>query len=546
MPVTSSLESRIPPKNINPQSRLGKGTAMARMMKKSKAFSLIEMAVIVIIVGVLLATFLPRMLDTIKTDVVKDSRNDVRYARDEIIGYAVINNVLPPATGNWEVPDPGTITNPPAIATLEDAWGQRLLYLWAQNGTGDLVTTPICDHAHTTLDVIQGGTATSDVAFIVLSTGENMQCDLQGFPGSGAPHPGAYTANIMPHGSDNATSGKFDDIVEYVTLSHLQDKLNCADGGGGPMAPPGADISFANDFSDFNNPSTSPARPNAVTLDTTEKTVGLGGGEANSYGCLWYQGNYNNGTDDICTSGECQFNDGVRLFFRFTFNDDDTGDADSTDYGHGFTFAVIDGGNAVSVCGNSGNDIGYAGSGSGGGIDPPKLGVEVDTYPDTLASQKNDSAENHVAHVFWGSPSRNDDNVHGEAVTNPDSNGTNPEDYREAGAAFPEGFNATVDNVAWLEDGVERTMRIDITRGWDATVSRFTINATAWVGLYGNSSDLTETYWNSGVPPNIHYNDFDYTDGTWPTIRFGWTQATGGGGVTQDITISDFGIKFLP
>jgi len=502
-----------------------------------KGFTLIEMAVIVIIVGVLLATFLPRMLGTIKGDVAKKSRNDVRHARDEIIGYAVVNSLLPHATPDWEA----VRDDIKEIASREDAWGQRLLYLWAQNGTGDLVSSNICDHAHTTLSVTQGGTTTPDVAFIVLSKGENMQCDLcdSGFPGPGASHPGAITPNILPYGSNNATSGKFDDIVEYVTLGHLQGKLNCA-GGGGSVTPPDSDVSFAKDFSDFNSPVTPSSKPGAVTLNVGEKTVGLGGGETSSYGCLWYQGSYNNGTDDICTTGECDFNGGVRLFFRFNFNNADFGD--STTYGHGFTFALIDGGNAVNVCGSSGDEIGYAGVGSGSGIDPPKLAVEVDTYPN--AGPKNDSDENHVAHVFWGSPlaNRNNDNIHGDATA--DSNGTNPTDYR-LGAIYPEGFNATVGQDAWLEDGVTHTVRIDVTRGWDPVALSFTINATAWVGLYNNSSDLAETYLNSGVPPNIHYNDFDYTGGTWPTMRFGWTQATGGG-VTQDVTISDFGIKFLP
>lgn len=508
-----------------------------------KGFSLIEMAVIVIIVGVLLATFLPRMLGTIKGGVVKDSRNSVRHARDEIIGYAVINNVLPAATADWEVPD--------SIANREDAWGQRLLYLWAHNSSvadpGDLVNNNICGHADTDISVTQGGTTTPDVGFIVLSKGQNMLCDIQGFPGSGASHPcagaGSFTAGVLAHGSDSLENPgeDFDDIVEYVTLAHLKDKLNCQ-GGGGSMAPPGSDVNFANDFSDFNNPVTSAGDVGAVSLNTSEKTVDLGGGEGNSYGCLWYQGNYNNGTDDICATGECDFNGGVRLFFRFAFNNPDAGD--STTYGHGFTFALIDGGNAVDVCGASQDDIGYAGTMGGNNIDPPKMAVEVDTYPDV--AQKNDCDENHVACVFWGSPlaNRGRDNIHGDPTFN--SNGTNPEDYREALAVYPEGFNATVGQETWLEDGVTHTMRIDITRGWDATVSRYTINATAWVGLYNNSSDLTQTYYNSGVLPNIHYDDFDYTGGTWPTIRFGWTQATGVGGVTQDVTISDFGIKFLP
>jgi hypothetical protein len=171
-------------------------------------------------------------------------------------------------------------------------------------------------------------------------------------------------------------------------------------------------ISFEKDIADFtptmNDPTPgNPSDPNPIEIDTIQKTIQLGSNLPGGYGSVWYKGD-----SDIanCIAGECLLGRGIRAYLEFQFDGTDTF-ADSTEFGDGFTFSLVSGANYTDGDTGAGSEyMGYAGPGlSSNGLQPPKLAVEIDTYPNPGAgnvcgsnSRRDDGDANHAALVYWG------------------------------------------------------------------------------------------------------------------------------------------------
>jgi hypothetical protein len=112
------------------------------------------------------------------------------------------------------------------------------------------------------------------------------------------------------------------------------------------------------------------------------------------FGCSWMPETHSMGS-------------GFRSYFKFQI----------TNTGHGFTFAVIDGGNSAGVCGAEAEQLGYSGTNGITTIDPPKIGIEIDTSKNASRADPDKSPSNqygHLAIVYWGTENTSsDDNVHG-------------------------------------------------------------------------------------------------------------------------------------
>jgi len=152
--------------------------------------------------------------------------------------------------------------------------------------------------------------------------------------------------------------------------------------------------------------------PEAVGVDLSAEKITLGSGAASTYGAVWFSGTITAGGFDVCTTGDCRFNTGIRSFFIADYNG--TGD--------GFTFALInsDNNDANSVGGDAWF-LGYAGVGNVG-ILPPKMALEFDTFTDEVErNDPNETGWNHrdvLQYVYWGNRATvypddlDDDNVH--------------------------------------------------------------------------------------------------------------------------------------
>jgi competence protein ComGC len=189
-------------------------------------FTLVETAIIVIIIGIIAALVIPAITSRITTDRGVQGRGDVVSVRDEIIGFAMVKN----AVGGFSLPRQdlsaelrgymhiddynslpkvraGDFWSQPFLYRIDEALsnGQNLCYV----NDGDL-----------TLNIEQGA-GPRTVAFIVKSNGPNMQNDIPDFDD-------ISTVDF------NLTIGQAgDDIVEFVTLDYLKGRLSCPSGAPG-------------------------------------------------------------------------------------------------------------------------------------------------------------------------------------------------------------------------------------------------------------------------------------------------------------------------
>lgn len=188
-------------------------------------FTLVETAIIVIVIGIIAALVIPAITSRITMDRGVQGRGDVISVRDEIIGFAMQRERLPGMTaGEVNATDISSLPK----AQAGDFWGQQFMYRESNgtDGTGTVIgllseSPNLCDANGTDLIVQRGGQNATDIAFIIKSNGPNMRDDID------IDITTFTTANPVPvHATGQEVGGNaFDDIVEFVTLDHLQDRL---------------------------------------------------------------------------------------------------------------------------------------------------------------------------------------------------------------------------------------------------------------------------------------------------------------------------------
>jgi prepilin-type N-terminal cleavage/methylation domain-containing protein len=198
------------------------------MSFSQKGFTLIEMALVLVIVGILIglgAQLLPML---VKQNKLKDDRIFVKEARTAIIGYALATGRLPFASANINGSETTNRLNGymPWVTlgiTGKDTYQATLFYSVESHLT---TTTPA--NFKTTIGQLINGTTTPDlfcdngnlkVAFVVLSAGENRRADP----------PNDDTGDGLITNSDNnqfaspsaLMTSNYDDVLETASLTYL-------------------------------------------------------------------------------------------------------------------------------------------------------------------------------------------------------------------------------------------------------------------------------------------------------------------------------------
>ncbi len=160
-------------------------------MTKRTGFTLIELAIVLVIVGIIASMLVPTLIEAVKRGKITEARSIMFAARDEIIGYALANNhKLPPSLGN--------LSNP------KDPWKGDIVYRKATNLGAD-----ICKTNSTSASIITSHNDTvQNIAFILQSLGPDAVQGVELKDTTNASQPG-------------------DDLLLSVTIFHLR-ALVCA------------------------------------------------------------------------------------------------------------------------------------------------------------------------------------------------------------------------------------------------------------------------------------------------------------------------------
>lgn len=214
-------------------------------------FTMLEMAIVGIIIGLLAWAFMDFMQSYTNREKVEEARRNAEYAAAEVKGYLLGNK--------GKLPDPRTGNLLPLeIGNTRDPWGNELLYWRADElddtSVADVDSTEmeiriISDLAAWNTVVAAGGadpytlgqTSSSwrlirNVAYAVVSPGKDLTQHVTVTSGS-------IHVNILADGTvardASGSERPFDDIVEYATLGQLRTAYATSGESEGTQAPRG-------------------------------------------------------------------------------------------------------------------------------------------------------------------------------------------------------------------------------------------------------------------------------------------------------------------
>jgi type II secretory pathway pseudopilin PulG len=194
-----------------------------KMVKRSnsRGLTLIEMAIILVILGILAGMTLPLLSEVTRQRHYRTTQKEIEEIKDALIGYAGINWRLPFADNNGDgIGDSGFYTGTLPYMDLglkaQDAW--RNLYIYDVNSSLTSTTdkTSFCNalSALSGFPQIQQGAITTSQAAVVISKGENGQLDGENGDGD--------RIYII-----QTPTEAFDDLIISISPILLYGRLNC-------------------------------------------------------------------------------------------------------------------------------------------------------------------------------------------------------------------------------------------------------------------------------------------------------------------------------
>ena len=184
-----------------------------------KAFTLIELAIVLVIIGLLIGGGISLYGIMVKREKVQQTVNNINDDIATVKSYAQIHNSLPDAS-----------VFPSVAKTIKDAWNKNLVYKYADNLTQD---NSICYENGTNLEIeickdpncntVQQ--TIKNVAFLIASSGPNYNMQTNFATDTVKIYiPGV---KVDDNSSDSKTIEPYDDIVKWTTLGELKSIANC-------------------------------------------------------------------------------------------------------------------------------------------------------------------------------------------------------------------------------------------------------------------------------------------------------------------------------
>lgn len=185
-------------------------------IKKQDGLTLIELAVVLVVIGIILGMASNLIGPLTNMQSVNKSKNIIDAAVESIVGFSAQQKRLPSSSELKTV-----------ITRSTDGWNQDITYL-LDSTLG--ATNNICGRKTTNLSVrncidnsdCTTGTANvdyidiSNIAFIAASNGSNytLDTDISGNP-------------IIVYKNEKTSSTEYDDIIKWTTLGQLRTKIGC-------------------------------------------------------------------------------------------------------------------------------------------------------------------------------------------------------------------------------------------------------------------------------------------------------------------------------
>ncbi len=179
-----------------------------------KGFTLVELAMVLVVIGVLLTLGVGLMGPLIKQQKLAKSRKILEEIKEAVIGYVLTHRTLPPNLSVLGV-------------RTKDAFGKEILYLPAS-------LSDVCQETSTSLSLLEECEDTScstyqarrdNLAFVLASGSENQ--NIQTNEISGLVKTYQPQVKVDDYSSDFLRLENYDDLVTYVSLYQLKGAISC-------------------------------------------------------------------------------------------------------------------------------------------------------------------------------------------------------------------------------------------------------------------------------------------------------------------------------
>ncbi len=194
--------------------------------RSRSGMALLNVILLVILIGGLVIAGYKLMGPIIQRGKINDTKTIINGNVDAIISWTVTNCRIPDALG-------GIYDFTKVAQNPNDAWGNRLAYLYEPELANNSSCAQICGMASTNLSVKAGATTTPNVAFVIASsqysgTFHNLLLSGTVFSGTTLSADTAVSTSGWVNGTLSQQFTDPPDIVRIVPLNELKARIGCA------------------------------------------------------------------------------------------------------------------------------------------------------------------------------------------------------------------------------------------------------------------------------------------------------------------------------